>query len=314
MSKRPVIMGELGLISLFDLAQLLLLNGASGTLHVTSQERHGWLRFERGQIVAARDEQDQDGLEAAYEVFTWRQGTFAFRTEPPTGGNGRRIQTSTEGLMMEAARRMDEASVGRADADATRALLERAGLWATLRQTTLAPVAEPVTAGLEGGDALLALEHGLVLVGAPGIRAAEALLRATVARLRAQRDATVQFTAERAAARQNDARGPLLTVPRSRFAASLTTTAPAVVALDCAHADLAGVAIAHDALVIVAVVAPDAASLLPSWVARHGLAEHTHDVGVLFDDGRSQTERRVTTLHVVVTADAADDGDLRAAA
>lgn len=314
MSKRPVLMGELGLISLFDLAQLLLLNGASGTLHVTSDGRPGWLRFERGQIVEARDARSQDGVEAAYEVFTWRQGTFEFRVEPPTGGNGRRIQTSTEGLMMEAARRMDEASIGRADADATRALLERAGLWATLRHATTAPAAERVSPGLERGDALLSLGTGLVLVGAPGIRAAESLLRATVARLRSQRDTTVMFTAERAAAPQSDARGPLLTVPRTRFEASLAANAPRVIALDCAHADLAATALSHDALVLVAVVAADAASVLPEWVARHGLADRTHEVGVLFDQARAHDAHRVTTLRVVVTADDADTDDLRAAA
>jgi len=314
MSKRPVLMGELGLISLFDLAQLLLLNGASGTLHVTSHDRPGWLRFERGQIVEARDEQMQDGVEAAYEVFTWRQGTFEFRVDPPTGGNGRRIHTSTEGLMMEAARRMDEASIGRADADATRALLTRAGLWTTLRHAASAPVTEPANPGLERGDALLSLEQGLVLVGAPGIRAAESLLRTAVMRLRSQRAETVLFTAERPASAQNDARGPLLTVPRHRFEASLAASAPAVVALDCAHADLAATALAHGALVLVAVVAADAASLVPTWVARHGLADHTHDLGVLFDEARTQETHAVTTLHVVVTPDVETHDDLRAAA
>lgn len=314
MSKRPVILGELGLISLFDLAQLLLLNGASGTLHVTSDDRRGWLRFERGQIVEARDEAAQDGLEAAYEVFTWRHGSFEFRLESPTGGGGRRIQSGTEGLMMEAARRMDEASIGRADADVTRALLERAGLWTTLRHAASAPAPENTRPGLERGDALLSRAQGLLLVAAPGIRAAETLLRATVARVRAHRDATVLFTAERPAASQADARGPLLTVPRVRFAASLASSAPTIVALDCAHADLAAEALAHDALVIVAVVAPDAASALPLWVARQGLADRPLDVGLLFDDALVHDAHAVTTLHVVVTPEASELDDLREAA
>ena len=127
MSARPVIMGELGLLSLFDLAQLLLLNGASGLLHVTSEGRKGWLRFDRGQITDALDADASEALDAACAVFAWRHGTFEFRAGKPSG-EGRRIHQATEGLMLEAARRMDEAGLGHAEDNATRALLERTGL------------------------------------------------------------------------------------------------------------------------------------------------------------------------------------------
>ena len=63
MSNRPVFMGELGLLSLFDLAQLLMLNGATGTLHVVSGGKKGLLRFEKGQIANAIDERLRDGEE-----------------------------------------------------------------------------------------------------------------------------------------------------------------------------------------------------------------------------------------------------------
>src|SRR5205823_7842233 len=86
MSVRPVIMGELGLLSLFDLAQLLMLNGATGSLHVFSHGKKGLLRFERGQIANAIDERMHEGEDAACRVFGWRTGTFEFRVEPPTGG------------------------------------------------------------------------------------------------------------------------------------------------------------------------------------------------------------------------------------
>jgi hypothetical protein len=108
MNVRPILVGELGLISLFDLVQLFLLNGANGTLRVASGGRQGHFRFERGQVAGALDDRGPDGIESAYRLFTWRTGTFAFNVGTP--GSDRTIHESTEGLMMEAARRMDESS------------------------------------------------------------------------------------------------------------------------------------------------------------------------------------------------------------
>ena len=310
MSARPVIMGELGLLSLFDLAQLLLLNGASGLLHVSSEGRKGWLRFDRGQITDALDANASEALDAACAVFAWRHGTFEFRAGKPSG-DGRRIHQATEGLMLEAARRMDEAGLGHAEDNATRALLERTGLWATLRATTTHANATHANLPSSTDARLRALESGLILVGAPGIRAAETLLQSTVASLRAERDVTVMLTAEKAFAPQADARGSLQHVARRRFMTSLAMTSPAVVVLDCAHADLAAAALASGALVIVSVVAADAVSLIPTWVARHGLDDATHDIGVRFQSDRT-TEP--TALHVVVTPTRDASDDLRAAA
>jgi len=108
MNVRPILVGELGLISLFDLVQLFLLSGATGTLRVASIGRQGHFRFERGQMAGALDDRGPDGIESAYRLFTWRTGTFAFSVG--SSGSDRTIDESTEGLMMEAARRMDEAS------------------------------------------------------------------------------------------------------------------------------------------------------------------------------------------------------------
>jgi hypothetical protein len=106
MNVRPILVGELGLISLFDLVQLFLLSGATGTLRIASSGRQGHFRFERGQVAGALDDLGPDGIESAYRLFTWRTGTFAFSVGTP--GSDRTIDESTEGLMMEAARRMDE--------------------------------------------------------------------------------------------------------------------------------------------------------------------------------------------------------------
>ena len=106
MNVRPILVGELGLLSLFDLVQLLMLNGATGMLRVASAGRQGHFRFERGQVAGALDDLGPDGLESAYRLFTWRTGTFAFSVGTP--GGGRTIEDSTEGVMLEAARRLDE--------------------------------------------------------------------------------------------------------------------------------------------------------------------------------------------------------------
>ena len=149
MSTRPVILGELGLLSLFDLSQLLMLNGATGALHVASNGRKGHFRFERGQIANAVDDRLEEGEAAAYKLFSWRTGTFEFRVEPPTGG--RNIHDSTEGLMLEAARRMDEAGVSEDGESVTQALQARAGKFEALREAFQRVASDVGTAGREGG-------------------------------------------------------------------------------------------------------------------------------------------------------------------
>lgn len=124
--------GDLGLIGLFDLGQLLLLNRATGTLAVTREGTKGFLFFEDGQVVNALDDEQREGETAAFRVFVWRAGRFEFRPGPP--GTARRIGYGTEGLMLEAARRLDEASVGTPGEAAAETLRERRGAFEALRQ------------------------------------------------------------------------------------------------------------------------------------------------------------------------------------
>ncbi len=99
--------GELGLISLFDIGQLLLLNRATGVMTVTSEGRRGSLWFRDGQLVNAIDEKQRDGEDAAFVVFAWRRGRFEFHGGPLPGVAT--IEGGTEAIMLEAARRIDEA-------------------------------------------------------------------------------------------------------------------------------------------------------------------------------------------------------------
>ncbi len=126
----PVLSGELGLLSLFDLGQLFMLNGATGELSVTRDGRRGYLYFDRGQIVNAVDDEYHEGDGAAFVLFTWKSGTFEFRAQPHTGA--RAVTESTEGLMLEAARRMDELGLGD-DGEAAR-LKQRASALDALRE------------------------------------------------------------------------------------------------------------------------------------------------------------------------------------
>jgi len=124
--------GELGLIGLFDLSQLLLLNGATGRLVIQQGQRRAFLIYEQGRIVNAVDDEKREGENAAYEIFSWKAGRFEFRPERP--GSPRRIDVTTEALMLEAARRIDESGdAPEAEGSEEERLLNRRGAMEELR-------------------------------------------------------------------------------------------------------------------------------------------------------------------------------------
>ncbi|HKQ57393.1 MAG TPA: DUF4388 domain-containing protein [Candidatus Eisenbacteria bacterium] len=129
--------GDLSLISLFDLGQLLRLNGATGCLVLLAGSQRGMLYFDRGELVNAVDEAGCEGESAALSLFAWRAGTFEFRAD--SWGGIRAIESGTEAVMMEAARRLDEmaAELGDDPSDAvtseTQRLRERQAAMEALR-------------------------------------------------------------------------------------------------------------------------------------------------------------------------------------
>ncbi|MGH7730750.1 MAG: DUF4388 domain-containing protein [Candidatus Eiseniibacteriota bacterium] len=126
--------GDLRVISLFDLVQLLRLNGATGCLAIADGDRKGALYFDGGELINALDERSDQGEEAAIGLFAWRTGVFEFRAEAPVGGHV--IESGTEAVMMEAARRLDENAVGsveRIDDSETRRLQEHQAAMEALR-------------------------------------------------------------------------------------------------------------------------------------------------------------------------------------
>lgn len=100
--------GELGVVGLFDLGQLLMLNRATGCLMVHRSVKRGFLYFAEGRLVNAVDDAGAQGETAAYQIFSWRTGAFQFRPEPVSGMAT--IQNGTEAVMLEAARRIDESA------------------------------------------------------------------------------------------------------------------------------------------------------------------------------------------------------------
>lgn len=146
----PTFAGELGLFSLFDLGQLLQMNGASGCLTLHADGRRGSLYFEAGRIVNAVDDTRLEGEDAAYRLFEWKHGRFEFRPEAPTGVT--LIEIATEALMLEAARRLDEA-VGAEARGAADRLLEHQHAFGALRDAFQNLAQE-------------AREHGVAIAGA----------------------------------------------------------------------------------------------------------------------------------------------------
>lgn len=171
MPGRCVLQGELGLLSLFDLGQLLMLNRASGELTVNDDGRRGFLYFDQGFIVNAVDDEFREGEGAAYHLFTWKCGHFEF--VPGDGSGARTIAENTEGLMMEAARRMDESGAGDGTGGELDKLAQRASSLEALREAFMSVAsqhAESVEIADENDGSVFALlrEPGDALHLRPG--------------------------------------------------------------------------------------------------------------------------------------------------
>ncbi len=105
--------GTLGLFSLVDLFQLLSSAQRSGRLSVDHPRGRARVYFDKGTAVHA-DFAGLLGEEAVYALFADERGSFEFRIGMPA--TGQTIQTSTENLVLEAVRRLDEARRDAAEA------------------------------------------------------------------------------------------------------------------------------------------------------------------------------------------------------
>lgn len=105
-----VLKGDLGFISLGDLLQLIGTNGSTGTLaiHCKYVSKPGFIHFKNGNIIHAQSP-NQEGIEAAYELFGWRAGEFEFNMNPPAVE--RTIQAGRMEIILDGLRMVDEGRV-----------------------------------------------------------------------------------------------------------------------------------------------------------------------------------------------------------
>lgn len=92
------------------LLALLEMERKSGFLLLQRGKLLGQLRLRHGQVIAAGlrgDGPERRGVEVAYELLAWRDGRFDFVSAEIGGAD--EIGTSTTFLLMEGARRADEA-------------------------------------------------------------------------------------------------------------------------------------------------------------------------------------------------------------
>jgi DNA-binding response OmpR family regulator len=100
--------GELDQISLSSVLTILEMERKNGILLVEHVRETGRLFLRRGRIIrAAIDEPAQSGAGAVYQMLTWGAGSFDFLAGDVGGVD--EIQASTTYLLIEGARRLDEA-------------------------------------------------------------------------------------------------------------------------------------------------------------------------------------------------------------
>jgi CheY-like chemotaxis protein len=99
------IRGDLEQVPLVDMLQLLTMNRRTGTLSITAPDGNGEVRLADGQVVDATYRR-LTGERALYRLLAGRRGRFAFG--PGDAPVIRRIQASTNMLLMEAMRQVDE--------------------------------------------------------------------------------------------------------------------------------------------------------------------------------------------------------------
>jgi pSer/pThr/pTyr-binding forkhead associated (FHA) protein len=101
--------GSIDEIPLPDLLQLLSTSRKSGVLSVRGEGGHGRIYLRKGQIYYSTidDSFDLSPRKAAFRMLTWSTGTFEL--EPPDEKSVlEEIQDSTEALLMEGMRQLDE--------------------------------------------------------------------------------------------------------------------------------------------------------------------------------------------------------------
>ncbi len=104
--------GELDQISLASVLTVLEMERKTGILLIEGPQESGRIFLRRGRVIrAAVDTAGLAGTTAVYALLLWPEGAFDFLAGDVGGID--EIQTSTTFLLMEGARRLDEANEAR---------------------------------------------------------------------------------------------------------------------------------------------------------------------------------------------------------
>lgn len=103
--KEPELKGDIAQVALFDLIQVFALNRRTGTLTVETSSGAGSLSMSQGQIVDAVEGRTT-GEKAVFRLLAAREGRFTFT--PGLEKKVHRVDASTDQILMEAVRRIDE--------------------------------------------------------------------------------------------------------------------------------------------------------------------------------------------------------------
>ncbi|RMG15985.1 MAG: FHA domain-containing protein [Planctomycetota bacterium] len=103
--------GDLGRMAFSQVVQLLSYAGKTGELALDTPAGQGLVRFRRGRVDDAQLPGWEPGEPSFFALARQRGGSFAFRQDDaaPAPGGTRRIERGTLSLLLEAARRSDEA-------------------------------------------------------------------------------------------------------------------------------------------------------------------------------------------------------------
>jgi len=100
--------GKVGGLDIFDVTQMLAMSGRSLAVRVIFAKRSGKLAFQNGRLVHASTG-ELSGASAFFEMARWSGGTFEEVRRPRPDSLSHNIELPLPQLMIEAARRRDEA-------------------------------------------------------------------------------------------------------------------------------------------------------------------------------------------------------------
>jgi CheY-like chemotaxis protein len=106
LSEKARFSGSLGDMGLVDLLQSIDIGKKSGVLYITSGKQRGAIYFRDGALVDAELGSKLRGDKAVYRAMVWSDGGFEIDFRPVRRQDI--IKTSTQGILMEGMRRMDE--------------------------------------------------------------------------------------------------------------------------------------------------------------------------------------------------------------